>query len=435
MLSVWSGNAMPQKTHCSVGAALLGDCQAVESEGCSGLVDVMVPLVVVVAAAMGWMLNELSGRGEESEVGRPRAGMLLLRLPIFLFKSSRSKDLRAALNSAEPRPVDRFTGPLLLGPSSPPGSCFMGMSDIDGVPPLDLTSVHCCWCDCWTECWNLSRQSWENQGIPRSESAERRVHQSLIEKLPAQLVRPGSSTQLTLAGENDAGASAIEISTCGVRKCMGGVALSADLAPIESPLSLYVAAMLKLQLTSRGEQFPPGIIEETLGPLGPGLSKSMPCLSTEIFHTFHRASSVATQWARFYHVMLSNMLVLEVCPHSNLSLEASIAYWAVERQRFGVCSEMFSQMIFSEETFLAYSALVHQRLEGCLVRLIGLLHYLDHHPHRYCCRHHFEFPNPLRFLVFHQSSFCLAQPCSAASPRPQPSRRRNSKRWETCSKL
>jgi hypothetical protein len=32
------------------------------------------------------------------------------------------------------------------------------------------------------------------------------------------------------------------------------VALSTDLAPIESPLSLYVAATFRLQLTSSGEQ-------------------------------------------------------------------------------------------------------------------------------------------------------------------------------------
>lgn len=58
----------------------------------------------------------------------------------------------------------------------------------------------------------------------------------------------------TGAGENEAGASAMDISTCGVRKCIGGVALSTDLAPIESPLSLYVAATFRLQLTSSGEQ-------------------------------------------------------------------------------------------------------------------------------------------------------------------------------------
>ena len=48
---VWSGNAMPQKTHCSARPDLLwGDRHPVESEGCSGPVEVMVPFVVV---AMG----------------------------------------------------------------------------------------------------------------------------------------------------------------------------------------------------------------------------------------------------------------------------------------------------------------------------------------------------------------------------------------------
>lgn len=42
-----------------------------------------------------------------------------------------------------------------------------------------------------------------------------------------------------MGGENTGfGASAIEISTCGVKKCMGGVALSVDRAPVESPESL-----------------------------------------------------------------------------------------------------------------------------------------------------------------------------------------------------
>lgn len=36
----------------------------------------------------------------------------------------------------------------------------------------------------------------------------------------------------------EAGASAIEISTCGVKKCIGGVALSALRFPFESPESL-----------------------------------------------------------------------------------------------------------------------------------------------------------------------------------------------------
>lgn len=36
------------------------------------------------------------------------------------------------------------------------------------------------------------------------------------------------------------------ISTCGVRKCIGGVALSVDLAPVESPESLKFAALLLL---------------------------------------------------------------------------------------------------------------------------------------------------------------------------------------------
>ena len=59
------------------------------------------------------------------------------------------------------------------------------------------------------------------------------------------------------------------ISTWGVKKCIGGVALSRDRAPKESPLSLYVPPWLPPSLL--------GIIPE-VGIIGPGLSKSIPCL-------------------------------------------------------------------------------------------------------------------------------------------------------------
>lgn len=62
----------------------------------------------------------------------------------------------------------------------------------------------------------------------------------------------------------------MDISTCGVRKCMGGVALSADLFPVLSPLSESGAE----DMASPGEQL--FISEVEL--LGPGLSRSIPCL-------------------------------------------------------------------------------------------------------------------------------------------------------------
>lgn len=52
------------------------------------------------------------------------------------------------------------------------------------------------------------------------------------------------------------------------------------------------------------------------------------------------------------------MFVLEVRAHGNLALKSSIAYWAMIRQAFGVCCEMFCQVIFPEESFLANAALV-----------------------------------------------------------------------------
>lgn len=77
---------------------MCGDRQPVESEGCSGPVDVMVPFVVV---AIGCRLNELSGLGDAVD-GRPRAGIdELLRFPIFLFRSSRRSDLRGETLNTE----------------------------------------------------------------------------------------------------------------------------------------------------------------------------------------------------------------------------------------------------------------------------------------------------------------------------------------------
>jgi len=123
----------------------------------------MVPLVVV---AIGCKLNELSGLGDAVD-GRPRAGMEeLLRLPIFRFRSSRRSDLRgdtlirlvrlldvadwnwillfdSAGAAAKLRAVVRFTGPLLLceGSSVPlPGSCFIGISEMDGVMVVATSS-------------------------------------------------------------------------------------------------------------------------------------------------------------------------------------------------------------------------------------------------------------------------------------------------------
>lgn len=70
--------------------------------------------------------------------------------------------------------------------------------------------------------------------------------------------------------------SAIDISTCGVRKCIGGVALLSErLPPIESPLSLQAPLVLKLPLLkSIGTWFAD---VELITPLL-GLSRSIPCL-------------------------------------------------------------------------------------------------------------------------------------------------------------
>lgn len=67
--------------------------------------------------------------------------------------------------------------------------------------------------------------------------------------------------------------SAIDISTWGVRKCIGGVALLSErLPPIESPLSLQAPLVLILP------QSIPIWFFGVLKTHTPGLSRSIPCL-------------------------------------------------------------------------------------------------------------------------------------------------------------
>lgn len=74
--------------------------------------------------------------------------------------------------------------------------------------------------------------------------------------------------------------------------------------------------------------------------------------------TLHSGCTVATQRASFNKVMLSNMFVLEVSTHCDLSLESSVAYRAMVWQAFGVGREMFCQMVLPEESLLTNATLV-----------------------------------------------------------------------------
>lgn len=102
----------------------------------------MVPLVVVAAS-----LGELSELAFGDAVDLPRAVELFLDM-IFLFKSSLSKlfsgdtlikelrllEVAVCICTLPEGDVLRFTGPFRLEISySSPGSCLMGISDMDGV--------------------------------------------------------------------------------------------------------------------------------------------------------------------------------------------------------------------------------------------------------------------------------------------------------------
>lgn len=136
--SVWSGKPIPQKTHCNPERDRFTPARhKEESEGCSGPVEVIVPFVAAESTAV------LSGLLFGDEVPLRLA---LLLVTIFLFKSSRNKLFSGETLMRELKLLDvadcnctlpegdvlRFTGPLRLSNSSA-GSCFIGISDMDGV--------------------------------------------------------------------------------------------------------------------------------------------------------------------------------------------------------------------------------------------------------------------------------------------------------------
>lgn len=76
------------------------------------------------------------------------------------------------------------------------------------------------------------------------------------------------------------------------------------------------------------------------------------------------------------------MFVLEVRAHRDLPLESSVTYGAMVGQAFSVCREMFREVVFSEESFLADATFV--RFDACVahfvsshVRAVGKLHVAD----------------------------------------------------------
>lgn len=75
-------------------------------------------------------------------------------------------------------------------------------------------------------------------------------------------------------------------------------------------------------------------------------------MSVEKVHSqrLHRARSVAAQGTRFDEIMLSDVFVLEVCSHRDLSLKPAVANRAVVWQGLCMRCEMFGQVILPEES-------------------------------------------------------------------------------------
>lgn len=176
---------------------------------------------------------------------------------------------------------------------------------------------------------------------------------------------------------------------------MGGVALSVERLPVLSPLSDSGAegiASPDVQLFIRDVEL-----------FGPGLSKSIPCLRKKITHefylipvefpfvcgesvkntvrererftknlpikkvqpkAFHSRRAIIAEGARFHHVVLTDVLVLKVSAHRDLSLESSITYRAMVRQSLRMRREVLRKVVLPKESFLTYPALVrlHARM-------------------------------------------------------------------------
>lgn len=72
----------------------------------------------------------------------------------------------------------------------------------------------------------------------------------------------------------------------------------------------------------------------------------------------HRSRSVAAERAGFDEIVLTDVLVLEMCAHGYLSLETSIADRTMVGQCFGVCGKVLRQVVLAEESLLTDAAFV-----------------------------------------------------------------------------
>lgn len=155
--SVWSGKPIPQNIHCKLlRDLLLNVLHNVESEGCSSPEDVMAPFVVVAES-----LGEFSELPLGETVDRP---LLLPFLPmIFLFRSSLSRLLSGDTLIKELRLLEVAVCIWMLPDGevlnvrvpfrfelsySSPGSCLIGMRDMEGVMLVSWSNLSELGCMC-----------------------------------------------------------------------------------------------------------------------------------------------------------------------------------------------------------------------------------------------------------------------------------------------
>lgn len=73
---------------------------------------------------------------------------------------------------------------------------------------------------------------------------------------------------------------------------------------------------------------------------------------------FHSRCTVIAKRTRFDHIMLTDMLVLKVSTHRDLSLKTTITYRAMVWQSLRMCCKVFRKMVFPKESLLTYPTFI-----------------------------------------------------------------------------
>lgn len=82
---------------------------------------------------------------------------------------------------------------------------------------------------------------------------------------------------------------------------------------------------------------------------------------------FHSRCTIIAERTRFNHIVLTDMLVLKVSAHSDLSLKTTVTYRAMVWQSLRMCRKVFRKMVLPKESLLTYPTFV--RFHACMPHL------------------------------------------------------------------